>query len=277
MPGTRPGANAVLTARMSADCSGALLQFDQVSIRLGGREILSPTSFEVSRGEFVCIVGPSGCGKTTLLRAATGLVLPSGGEVRRKGQRVTQASREVAFVFQDYGRALLPWRTVQGNVSLALEAAAVPAEQRAACISQVLAKVGLSQHAQKFPAQLSGGMQQRAQIARCLAQTPELLMMDEPFGALDALTRQNLQDEVARLVREEGLTVLFVTHDLEEAIYLGDRVIALQANPGPGRPSLARMMDVPIPRPRDQLTTREHPEFLRLRRELFAFIAHGHD
>jgi NitT/TauT family transport system ATP-binding protein len=120
-------------------------------------------------------------------------------------------------------------------------------------------------------------MQQRAQIARCLAQKPELLMMDEPFGALDALTRQGLQDEVARLVRDDGLTVLFVTHDLEEAIYLGDRVIALQANPGPGRPSLAKTIDVKIPRPRDQLGTKEHPEFLNLRRELFAFIEQGHD
>jgi len=253
------------------------LSFAEVSIHLGGREILSPTSFDVGRGEFICIVGPSGCGKTTLLRAATGLIAVSGGEVRSKGVAVTKPSREIAFVFQDYGRALLPWRTVEGNVSLALEAASVPAHLRPPRIRDVLAKVGLIAHAHKFPAQLSGGMQQRAQIARCLAQRPELLMMDEPFGALDALTRHGLQDEVARLVRDDALTVLFVTHDLEEALYLGDRVIALQANPGPGRPSLAKMIDVPIARPRDQLTTKEHPQFLRLRRELFAFIEHGHD
>jgi NitT/TauT family transport system ATP-binding protein len=253
-----------------------LLAFDRVAITLGGREILSPTSFEVARGEFVCIVGPSGCGKTTLLRAASGLVAPSGGSVRRNGVAVTQPSREVAFVFQDYGRALLPWRTVQGNVGLALEAAGVPKAERGARIDSVLAKVGLAAHAHKFPAQLSGGMQQRVQIARCLAQAPLLLLMDEPFGALDALTRHGLQDEAARLVHEDGLTVLFVTHDLEEAIYLGDRVIALQSDPGPGRPSLARMLEVPIPRPRDQLTTKEHPAFLRLRRELFGFIEHGH-
>jgi len=253
------------------------LRFDGVSIRLGGREILSPTSFDVARGEFVCIVGPSGCGKTTLLRAASGLVAASAGEVRRKGRAMVEPSREVAFVFQDYGRALLPWRTVEGNVSLALEAAGVPAAERPARIADVLGKVGLARHGQKFPVQLSGGMQQRAQIARCLAQKPELMMMDEPFGALDALTRQSLQDELARLVRDDGLTVLFVTHDLEEAIYLGDRVIALQANPGPGRPSLARMIEVAIPRPRDQLSTKEHPEFLRLRRELFNFIEQGHD
>ena len=203
--------------------SAPFLSVDRVAIHLGGREILSPTSFEVARGEFVCIVGPSGCGKTTLLRAASGLVAASGGEVRRVGAAVTKPSREVACVFQDYGRALLPWRTVEGNVSLALEAAALPADQRPPRIADVLAKVGLTKHAHKFPAQLSGGMQQRAQIARCLAQKPELLMMDEPFGALDALTRQGLQDELARLVRDDGLTVLFVTHDLEEAIYLGDR------------------------------------------------------
>jgi NitT/TauT family transport system ATP-binding protein len=252
-----------------------LLCFDGVAIHLGGREILSPTSFEVARGEFVCIVGPSGCGKTTLLRAASGLVQASGGQVRRHGRPVTQPSREAAFVFQDYGRALLPWRTVMGNVSLALEAAGVAADQRPTRIAVALDKVGLAAHAHKFPAQLSGGMQQRVQIARCLAQQPQLLLMDEPFGALDALTRHGLQDEFARLVQHEGLTVLFVTHDLEEAIYLGDRVIALQSDPGPGRPSLARMLDVPLPRPRDQLTTKEHPDFLRLRRELFAFIEQG--
>ena len=131
-----------------------LLAFDRVAIHLGGREILSPTRFEVGRGEFVCIVGPSGCGKTTLLRAASGLVAPSGGTVRRNGQPMMQPSREVAFVFQDYGRALLPWRTVQGNVSLALEAAGVPPAERATRIDGVLAKVGLSAHAEKFPAQL---------------------------------------------------------------------------------------------------------------------------
>jgi len=254
-----------------------ILNIHKVAITLGGREVLSPTSFDVARGEFVCIVGPSGCGKTTLLRAASGLLAPGSGEVLRKGQRVTEPSREVAFVFQDYGRALLPWRTVEGNIALALEAAGVRELEHKARIADVLGKVGLVKHAQKFPAQLSGGMQQRVQIARCLAQQPQVLMMDEPFGALDALTRQSLQDELARLVLNDGLTVLFVTHDLEEAIYLGDRVVALQANPGPSRPSMARMIDVKIPRPRSQLATKEHPEFLRLRRELFAFIEQSHD
>ena len=252
----------------------SLLRFDGVSIHLGGREILSPTSLTVSKGEFVCVIGPSGCGKTTLLRAAAGFVKPSGGQVVRNGKAVAGPSREAAFVFQDYGRALLPWRTVQGNISLALEAANVPVVERPARIAKVLDTVGLSAHTAKFPAQLSGGMQQRVQIARCLAQEPTLMMMDEPFGALDAMTRESLQDELARLVREQSLTVMFVTHDLEEAIYLGDRVVALRANPTPDKPSLAAIIDVKIPLPRNQLETKEHPEFLRLRRELYQFLGH---
>jgi len=251
-----------------------LLTFDKVSIHLGGREILSPTSVQIAQGEFVCIIGPSGCGKTTLLRAAAGFVPVSGGQVRRLGQVVQGPAREAAFVFQDYGRALLPWRTVAGNVSLALEAAHVPPPERPARIAQALKTVGLTPHAGKFPLQLSGGMQQRLQIARCLAQQPRLLMMDEPFGALDAMTRESLQDELARLVRDSGLTVLFVTHDLDEAIYLGDRVIALRANPSPGKPSLAAIVNVPIARPRSQLETKEHPEYLRLRRELYQYLGH---
>jgi NitT/TauT family transport system ATP-binding protein len=253
-----------------------LLQMDAVSIHLGGREVLSPTHLTVARGEFVCIVGPSGCGKTTLLRAAAGLLPPSGGTLRRGGHPVDGPSREVAFVFQDYGRALLPWRTVEGNIALALEAAHVPAAERRARIRGVLETVGLVSHAARFPGQLSGGMQQRVQIARCLAQRPELMLMDEPFGALDAMTREGLQDEVARLVREQGLTVMFVTHDLEEALYLGDRVVALRAHPGPGRPSVARVIEVPIAHPRNQLTTKEDPEFLRLRRELYGDLGQGH-
>jgi NitT/TauT family transport system ATP-binding protein len=253
----------------------ALLSFEGLGIHLGGREILSPTSFDVARGEFVCIIGPSGCGKTTLLRAAAGFVQASVGQIRRNGQLVQRPSREVAFVFQDYTRALLPWRTVEGNVMLALEAANMPAPERAERVQRVLETVNLQAHIHKFPAQLSGGMQQRLQIARCLAQSPDVLMMDEPFGALDAMTREALQDELSRLVREQGLTVLFVTHDLEEAIYLGDRVVALRTNPTPELPSLAAMIDVPIEHPRDQLSVKEHPEFLRLRRELYHYLGHA--
>jgi len=248
------------------------IELRDVAITYGDRQVLSPTSFSVESGEFVCIVGPSGCGKTTLLRAAAGLAKPSAGQVRRHGKPVMRPSLEIGFVFQDYSRALLPWRTVEGNINLALEAAKTPPGDRPRAVDRVLQTVGLMNDAQKFPSQLSGGMQQRVQIARCIAQRPEILMMDEPFGALDALTKHTLQDELARLTADTGLTVLFVTHDLEEAIYLGDRVIALRANPSPGRPSLARMIDVQLGRPRNQLTTREDPRFLELRRELFALI-----
>lgn len=260
-------------ARATPSAPG-LLRFDGVAIHLGVREILSPTSFDVNRSEFVCIIGPSGCGKTTLLRAAAGFLKPSREAALRYNVPITGPSREVAFVFQDYGRALLSWRTVEANISLTLEAAGVNTADRTVRIQKVLSTVGLTAHAQKFPVQLSGGMQQRVQIARCLAQEPELMMMDEPFGALDAMTRESLQDEVSRLVRDSGLTVLFVTHDLEEAIYLGDRVIALRANPTPENPSLAAMIDVPIPRPREHLSPKEHPDFLRLRRELYQFLGH---
>jgi len=244
------------------------ITFDRVDLDLGGRRIIEQLSFSVPRGQFVCVIGPSGCGKTTLLRMVTGLVAPTSGSVRREGVAVTGPSREVAVVFQDYGKALLPWRTAAGNVALALEAMGTPKRQRASRVGELLTKVGLAGHADRYPAQLSGGMQQRLQIARCLAQEPSILLMDEPFGALDAITRHGLQDEVAALVAATGVTVMFVTHDLEEAIYLGDRVISLRSNPG----RLAQDIDVPLVRPRDQLSTREHADFLRLRHLLFGFI-----
>jgi ABC-type nitrate/sulfonate/bicarbonate transport system ATPase subunit len=241
------------------------LEFEAVALELGGRTIVQDIGFSVARGEFVSVIGASGCGKTTLLRLLAGLIAPSHGKVRLDGRPVTTPSRQVALVFQDYGRALLPWRTATGNVSLALEAMGVPPAERPQRIAALLAKTGLAGHADKYPSQLSGGMQQRLQIARSLAQDPAVLLMDEPFGALDAMTRQALQDEVLRIVAERRATVLFVTHDLDEALYLGDRVVVLDANPG----RIARMVDIPLPRPRNQLSTRENPEFLRLRRELF--------
>jgi NitT/TauT family transport system ATP-binding protein len=245
-----------------------LITFRNVDIDLAGRPILQDISLEMRRGEFLCIVGPSGCGKTTLLRLAAGLYLPTKGDVIYDGRPVTGPRRDVAIIFQDYGRALLPWRTASGNVSLALEAIGTPQSQRPARIAELLKRVGLSQHADKYPNQLSGGMQQRLQIARCLAQEPAVLLMDEPFGALDAITRQVLQDQFLRIAADTGATVLFVTHDLEEAIYLGDRVIAMNPNPG----CIAETFEVKLPRPRDQLTTPENPEFLALRRVLFDFI-----
>jgi NitT/TauT family transport system ATP-binding protein len=245
-----------------------MITFENTSIVLGGKVIVEDLNFSVGQGEFVCIIGASGCGKTTALRLAAGLYQPSQGTVRFDGKPMLSPRRDIAIIFQDYGKALLPWRTAFGNVSLALEAAGVPSSKRAPRIAELLETVGLPDHAGKYPAEMSGGMQQRLQIARCLAQDPVALLMDEPFGALDAMTRQGLQDEVLSLVAASGATVLFVTHDLEEAIYLGDRVIGLLSHPG----RIGIEVKVDLPRPRDQLTTREDPEFLRLRRELFDFI-----
>lgn len=245
-----------------------VLQIDRVNLTLGGHEILRDINLSIREGEFVCVVGPSGCGKTTMLRLLAGLYQPTSGDVTYRGARMTHPRQDIAIVFQDYGKALLPWRTAHGNVSLAFEALNAPREGRDGQIEQLLAKVGLGGQGKKYPNQLSGGMQQRLQIARCLAQTPSILLMDEPFGALDAMTRQALQDEILSIVRGTGATAFFVTHDLEEAIYLGDRVIGLLPHPG----RVAIEVDVNLPRDRNQLTTREDPEFLRLRRQLFDFI-----
>jgi len=245
-----------------------LIGFEDVSLALGGRPILQEIGLSIAPREILCVVGASGCGKTTLLRLAAGLLRPDTGRVTHAGRTVTGPARDVAVVFQDYGRALLPWRTAAGNVSLALEAAGVPRPARAPRIAALLERVGLGGAAASYPAQLSGGMQQRLQNARCLAQDPSVLLMDEPFGALDAMTRQSLQDQLLALVAASANTVLFVTHDLEEAIYLGDRVVAMRPNPG----RIAEVFDIPLPRPRHQLATRELPAFLALRRRLFAFF-----
>jgi NitT/TauT family transport system ATP-binding protein len=260
---TRP-AKGVLTI---ADA----IAFRNVGLTLGGNRVLEGIDFTVKPGEFVCVIGPSGCGKTTLLRLVAGLLQPTSGGVLSHGEPVTRPPEEVAVVFQDYGRALLPWRTAAGNVSFALEAIGMPAVERPAVIDEILGKLGLAQHAHKYPRQLSGGMQQRLQIARCLAQRPMTLLMDEPFGALDAMTRHALQDEVLRMAAQLEMTMLFVTHDLEEALYIGTRVIALRGTPG----RIVAALDVSLPFPRNQVKTREHPEFLRLRRELFAIIEGG--
>lgn len=249
-----------------------LASFSGVALDFGARRVLNRLDLDIGRREVVCVIGPSGCGKTTLLRLLTGLLKPTEGVVMRNGEPVVGPAADVAIVFQDYARALLPWRTVAGNISLALEAGHVARSERQERIDVLLRKVGLSAHAEKFPGQLSGGMQQRVQIARALAQEPKLLLMDEPFGALDAMTRQGLQDEMLRLVTESGTSMLFITHDLDEAIYLGDRVVALRAGPGPDQSSLAKIFDVNLPRPRDQLSTREQPRFLELRRAAFSFI-----
>jgi len=246
----------------------AILRFWKVNVELQNRMILEDIDLSIRKGEVVCVVGPSGSGKTTMLRTIGGLIPPTAGRLLFNGVDVRRPRQDIAIVFQDYGRALLPWRNAAGNVELAMEACQTPRRERPANIARLLHTMGLDSHANKYPSQMSGGMQQRLQIARCLAQKPSVILMDEPFGALDAMTRQTLQDEVLKLVAATGMTVFFVTHDLEEAIYLADRVIALQPNPG----RIGRVFDIDLPRERDQISTREHPNFLRLRRELFDYV-----
>jgi NitT/TauT family transport system ATP-binding protein len=242
-----------------------VIRFDGVGLDLGDRTILSDINLTIEPGQFVCLIGPSGSGKTSLLRLLAGLTAPTRGEVWIGDRKVTGPDRPTDLVFQDSGRALLPWRTAMGNVALALEAIGTPARERDAVIHRLLDTLGLGQHASKFPAELSGGMQQRLQIARCLAQQPQVFLWDEPFGALDAMTRQTLQDEILRLAAQNTTTNFFVTHDLDEALYLAGRVVALSANPG----RISQVIDVPLARPRNQLTTREERRFFDLRRDLF--------
>jgi NitT/TauT family transport system ATP-binding protein len=252
-------------ARVAASLSHVALTYGQGEAT---RVILRDISLDVAEGSFVSIIGPSGCGKTTLLRMLAGLVAPTAGEIRCYDKPVTRPSRQRAIIFQDYGKALLPWRTVWHNVALAYDAQGLSRGEQRERSYALLRQMRIDHVGELYPTQLSGGMQQRVQIARCLAQEPRLLLMDEPFGALDAMTRQTLQDEVAQLVAERGVTVVFVTHDLEEAIYLGDRVIALATNPG----SIAEMISIDLPRPRDQLVTRASPEFLAYRHRLFHLL-----
>jgi NitT/TauT family transport system ATP-binding protein len=225
----------------------------------GPLEILREISFSVAEGEIVGIVGRSGTGKTTLLRVLGGLLPATVGTVNLDGQPVTGPPGTVVTVFQDYGNALLPWRTVTRNVSLPIEK--VPRAVRNQRVAQALRMVGLEGRGTDYPWRLSGGMQQRVQIARALAMNPRVLLMDEPFGALDAMTKATLQDELLRVKELTGATIIFITHDIEEAIYLSDRVFVIAGAPG----RLTFQLPTELPRPREQLATRELPQYLSLR------------
>lgn len=256
-----PGRPDGSAGRVAFDCEGLSESFGG---SYAGPPILDVT-LEVETGEFLTIVGGSGVGKTTLLRIFGGLAPFSRGSVSFRGKPVEEPPEGVVMVFQDYTSSLLPWRTVEQNMSLGMEGGAgVPRAERAPRIESALNMVGLQDHRKKYPWQLSGGMQQRLQIARALAVQPEALLMDEPFGALDAITKATLQDEMARVHNETGATVVFITHDVEEAIYLGDRVVVLAGSPA----RITHEFRVGLPRPRAQIETRESQEFLRLRHEV---------
>ncbi|MFE2135942.1 ABC transporter ATP-binding protein [Streptomyces sp. NPDC059466] len=218
-------------------------------------EAVRDLTFTVDTGELVCLVGPSGCGKTTLLKCVGGLLTPTAGEVRLAGRPVNGPPPGMAFVFQEYGRSLFPWMRVGENVELPLKQKKLGRLRRHELVADALESVGLSDAAGAYPWQLSGGMQQRVAIARALAYEPEVLLMDEPFAAVDAQTRADLEDLVRRLWRQRGMTILFVTHDIDEAVYLGERVLVLSASPTVVREQLK----VDLPEERDQLHTRVAP------------------
>jgi len=237
----------------------------------GPRTILRDLTFEVGTGEIVGIVGRSGTGKTTLLRMLGGLLAPTAGTVLFEGAAMSGPPGPVVTVFQDYGNALLPWRTVAKNVGLPLEST-MSKSNREERVDEALRMVGLEGCRTDYPWRLSGGMQQRVQIARALALKPRVLLMDEPFGALDALTKASMQDELLRVQEQTGSTIVFITHDLEEAIYLSDRVFVIAGSPG----HIPVQMTTGLPRPRHQLTTREAPDYLDLRHRLTEAIRDDH-
>ncbi|GAA4075111.1 ABC transporter ATP-binding protein [Nonomuraea soli] len=228
---------------------------------------LDRLSLQVDAGELVCVVGPSGCGKTTLLRCVAGL-LPYEGQVRVAGRPVTGPPEHTAVVFQEYGRSLFPWLTVRQNVELPLKEKGLDRARRTELVTESLEAVGLAGAHDAHPWQLSGGMQQRVAIARAVAYEPSLLLMDEPFAAVDAQTRADLEDLILRLWQRLEMTVLFITHDIDEAVYLGRRVIVLSASPT----TVLEDLKIDLPAERDQLTTRSLPRFAELRGHVYAQI-----
>ncbi len=233
------------------------------------KQILKEINVSVAKGELACIVGPSGAGKTTLLRCLAGLQPPTAGTVSVDGQEIDGVPDNLAVVFQDYSRSLFPWLRVAANVEFPLLEKKMPKAERTALVEQMLAAVGLSAHAKKYPRELSGGMQQRVAIARALAYRPTILLMDEPFAALDAQTRADLEDTVLKLRDEFGVTIVFVTHDIDEAVYLGDKVVVLSGAPA----TVDEIVEVKLPAPRNQVDTKAEPEYGRLRGEVFKRIA----
>mgnify|MGYP001287948987 CR=1 FL=1 len=227
----------------------------------------SGIDLDIRKGEFVCIIGPSGCGKSTLLNMAAGLLKPTVGTVTYDGRDITSINHNVGYCTQK--DMLLPWRTTQKNVELALELRGVARAQRREMALAALEKMRLDGKGSRYPSQLSGGMLKRAALAQVLVYDPETLLMDEPFGALDAQLRMDLQRDLVRICEAEQKTVLFVTHDLEEAILLGDRVVVFGANPG----RIIHVENIALERPRDLMTLRADPEFSRIWERLWHLLA----
>jgi NitT/TauT family transport system ATP-binding protein len=237
-----------------------MLHVEHLKKSYGTVEAIHDVSFDVSAGELVCVVGPSGCGKTTLLRCISGLLEPTAGRTRTDGT--------LALVFQEYSRSLFPWMTVRQNVAFPLRRQKMDKARLRAIVAETLASVGLADTLDRYPWQLSGGMQQRVAIARALAFKPQLLLMDEPFASVDAQTRADLEDLVLELRRDYEVTIVFVTHDIDESVYLSDRIVVLT----PAPTTVLEVVDVPLGQPRDQVQTKERPEFAQLRAHVWRSI-----
>jgi len=250
------------------ECRSVTVEFPH---KFSRKRIIEDISFLVRSGEFLTIVGPSGTGKTTLLRAMGGLTPTASGSVLVHGKELDGPPEDVVIVFQDYSNALLQWRTVAANVAFGIERTLErrEAEQR---VREALALVGLEKNADDYPWQLSGGMQQRVQIARALALRPAVMLMDEPFAALDAMTKASMQDELLRVRDRTGTSFVFITHDIEEAVYLGDRIAVLTGSPG----RIDRIFEIGLRAPRDQLSTRQLPKFLEFRYAVHQAIGRDH-
>ena len=240
------------------------VRFHDVSMHFGAVEVLDAINLDVAEGELVCILGPSGCGKSTLLNITGGFLEPSAGEVTIDGQRVAGPDRRRIFVFQE--RGVFPWLTVEGNIGFGLFD--LSSAERRARIAHYVALVGLKGFEHSYPRELSGGMKQRVEVARALAVNPDVLYLDEPFGALDSITRLQMRSELLRIWQAEKKTILFVTHDIEESVQLADRVVVLSARPGRVR----RIVAIDIAHPRDLSS----PRYLALRDEIFGEIGLAH-
>jgi NitT/TauT family transport system ATP-binding protein len=231
-------------------------------------EALRAIDLKVDEGELVCVVGPSGCGKTTLLKCVAGLLTPTAGQVRLAGRAVSGPPPGMAVVFQEYGRSLFPWMTVRQNVELPLREKGVPRPRREELVTGALQAVSLSDAGSAHPWQLSGGMQQRVAIARAVAYEPQVLLMDEPFAAVDAQTRADLEDLLLGLWRRLRITTVLVTHDIDESVYLAQRVIVLSGSPTVVQEELR----IDLPDDRDQIVTRSLPRFAELRTHVYGHI-----